>query len=156
MHNFALDRIKGQMFSLEKPKFTTAVKVNNIKELISEPISIKRLREIFMEELKEGTISQIKEEVFYKFSNIFEFVDWYTVHQQEFSEEQKLALNTLVQTRDYIFTGCNCKRNEREGAANNYYRDFWANNSKTDLVASILKVTGATKVLFEGIFSFPE
>jgi hypothetical protein len=87
---------------------------------------------------------------------LYEFAEWYEQHQEEFSQPQRVALDTIVQTRNMIGVGCKCTRNTRERIAREYFRDFWINNSKTDMMGVLLKATKAKKVTFTNVLSYPE
>lgn len=145
-----LERLMGEIKRVE-----TFPKVEPIKEPISEPVPPEELKsalESILVEVKEP-IQETPQEI--NFANLFEFVDWYEKNRSGFSEEQSKALNTLVQTRDMVGVGCPCRRPQRERAASEYFKTFWENNSKTDLITTLIKVAGINKVSFGGFLSYP-
>jgi hypothetical protein len=151
MHNFLLERLKKQM---EKAKVKAIQPVIEIVT-ISPPVSLILLRQLLNEAIKEELIVKptIPQEL--SFANVFEFVEWYEKNQENFSPEQRVALNTLVQTRDMIGVGCNCRRPQREQAAWEYFKIFWENNIKTDIIPTIMKISGASVVKFGNFLIFP-
>ena len=124
--------------------------------LTSAPISLEDLRKLLMDEM-----GVVHEEALVKlvdtlnFDNIYDFSDWYVIHQMEFSELQRLALDTVLQTRRTIDAGCACKRTRREALAHEYFSAFWTNNIKTDLLSAIAKIAEASKVIIAGCYTYP-
>jgi hypothetical protein len=123
---------------------------------LSPPISLDELREILMQELEVAPIKQeepIQSQTVH-FENIYEFTNWYAENQLKFSSQQRTALDTLMQTRGMMESGCACKRNSREHIGNSYFIEFWTNNCKTDILPTIAKITGASTITIASCCSF--
>lgn len=151
MHNATLERIRSQIHgqSMDKPSIQPVIE-------ISPPVSLEilriRLQEIFVEPPKvEVPIAPLDKH----FNNIYDFVAWYVENQVRFTEGQRNALNTLVQTRVGIDQGCNCKKNTREAIANEYFQTFWRNNKETDMMPTLLKALNVQKVSFGKFLTYP-
>ena len=152
-----LRRIQSQMGTRYTPD-TVRIAYAAIQEVVdSSPITLDELRMFLMSELG---VSQIVPEVCppaedIYFGNIYDFVSWYSVHQMEFTEQQRVALDTLLATRNGIESGCACRRASREHLAHSYFGQFWANNCKTDLLETISKITGSARVSIGNICVYP-
>ena len=51
--------------------------------------------------------------------------------------------------------GCACKRNQRLSSAANYFKIFWQNNIKTDLITTVLKICKTEQISFGDFLIFP-
>ena len=126
---------------------------------LSTPISLDELRDILMHELSSPVNPEqpapctVPEAI--HFENIYDFSSWYSSNQHGFSSLQQVALDTILQTRQLIEVGCACKRASRENMAHQYFNTFWTQNRKTDLLATIAKVTKAKKVSIGAICAYP-
>lgn len=158
MSNIVLDRIKRQTennFQLNKIEQV----VNNVFNQQNQiPLSTNELQStlenlFLVEEKREENITPKSEDLF--FPDLFHFCEWYLNNQKGFTEIQKKALGTLVEARDLINVGCACKRQQRLDAATNYFKIFWENNLKNDLIPTILKISQAKKVVFGNFLQFP-
>ena len=151
MSNYVLDRIQQQIRH-EVP--VAAPRIENTI-VISPPISDSVLHDLLMKEFAMfvPVVEETKKEI--AFSSIYDFVPWYETNKQLFSENQQTALNTLVNARDGIFSGCNCKRQNREYAALEYFKNFWINNSTTDMMPALLTSLGASKVKIADFVNYP-
>lgn len=89
------------------------------------------------------------------FPHLWSFVEWYEPNREKFSEAQRTPLDTLIQTRDMVNSGCGCKRASREAAANDYFKSFWLNNQSNDLIPSVLKHVGSERVQFANFLTYP-
>ena len=145
--NLVLERIRRQINvpTQESPRPQTVMMVQD-----DPPVSLIELKEllshiIFDWPIPPKPMSDPVEEV--SFPSIFDFVGWYEQNKTKFSGPQQEALDTLVGARRMIEDGCACKRHGREYAANEYYRTFWTNNLKTDMMSTLLSALGAKKVL---------
>jgi hypothetical protein len=145
MGNLALDRIKQQINS--PPVASTHVEASPqvVEKPRPNPISSEELRKIFMPEEQAPVVAPSEDK---KFDGIEEFVAWYLPVRDKFSDPQNVALSTLVQTRDFINSGCGCKRQQRLNQANEYYKSFWSQNTATDLPQKVCEVGGFKSVLF--------
>ena len=145
MSTIALDRIKSQ---IQNNKIENKViNIPKLEQFLSPLLSTEKLTEFL-----KGIVAKItKEKIIQvpmvidhlKFDNLLDFVDWYEKVKDKFPEKQQVALNTLVEARNNIVPGCNCKRQQRQNAAFQYFRIFWDNNKKTDIPDSVLKISGA-------------
>jgi hypothetical protein len=155
MHNqIVLDRIQNQRQRLSQPVKKTARVIDNIP--LSPIVPLDELKTILMNELGEKVQPEKCEEILsVHFENIYDFCSWYAEHQNDFSEMQRAALDTVLQTRSLIESGCACRRASREAMAHDYFAQFWTNNSKTDLLMTIAKITGAAKVSINSYCSYP-
>ena len=145
MSSITLDRIKSQ---IQNNKIENKViNIPKIEQVLSPLLSAEKLNEFL-----KGVVSKIKKETIIaapvvidhlKFDNLLDFVDWYEKVKDKFPEKQQTALNTLLEARNNILVGCNCKRQQRQNAAFQYFRIFWDNNKKTDIPDSVLKISGA-------------
>lgn len=144
MSNLALNRIKEQI--KVPPLASTHIEVSLpvVEKPLPMPLTSEEIRNIFMEpEAPELVPSEIK-----IFDGIESFVAWYVPLNNKFSEAQNMALSSLVQTRDFINSGCGCKRQQRLNQAEEYYKDFWTRNASTDLPQKVLEVGGFRSVIF--------
>jgi hypothetical protein len=101
-------------------------------------------------------VSATPQEAYIHFENIYDFAQWYGSVQGEFSPMQRTALDTVLQVRTLIEQGCACKRASREAHAHQYFNTFWLNNKKTDLLATIARITGARRVTIGTLCAFPD
>jgi hypothetical protein len=153
MHNVALDRIRSQVQGIP-PMQTAAITVIEIPE--NPPISRDELRVLLLDLFKEeAPIVIIPASPLTHFVHLWSFVEWYEPNKEKFNEQQRQALDTLLQTRDMVNTGCPCKRAHRESAANEYFKSFWLNNQDNDLIPSVLKHTGSDKIQFANFLVYP-
>lgn len=89
------------------------------------------------------------------FPDLFHFIEWYLGKENLFTERQNNALKTLIEARDTINIGCACKRRERLNSAINYFKIFWTNNIKTDLISTVLKICQTERVKFGDFLQYP-
>lgn len=151
MSNPVIDRIQNQITQkAPQPLLIAAEQIT-----ISPPVAESVLYELFLKEFLEESLPVQVTPQEAGFGNIFDFVAWYVEHQDQFSPEQRVALNTLVQTRDMVFQGCNCKQPQREYAAREYFKTFWTNNANTDMMPTLLKALGVQRVTFEKFLAYP-
>ena len=159
MNNIALERIKSQSKDFVKTPIAFGGAVKIVENPAIKPEDLKK----FLEEelLKENKIQNIniftdnKNQDFSlkKWDNLYDFVLWYSGKRDLFSDKQKSALDTLVQARDLINKGCACRKRQREEVSFAYYRDFWEKNKSTDLLFTVKKVAGTSKIeLFSDIY----
>jgi hypothetical protein len=152
MNSIIFNRIQEQQKhnSISKPKIVT-------NKPIIEPISPEKLQNelehLFQVEQVNNSI--IEKKNIQEFPDLFHFVEWYLGKESLFLEKQNEALKTLVQARDLINVGCACKRTQRIEAAHNYFKIFWANNAKTNLVSSVLQACKTESVLFGNFLHYP-
>jgi hypothetical protein len=144
MSNLVLERIKQQINPAPTPSTSIEVSTPVVDKLPPTPISSEELRKIFMPDAPPMPVALEDK----KFDGIEEFVAWYLPLRDKFTEQQNIALITLVQMRDFINSGCNCKRQQRLNQANEYYKTFWSQNQTTDLPQKVCEVGGFKSVLF--------
>jgi hypothetical protein len=151
MSNYVLDRIQKQF---HREVAVAAPRIENTI-VVSPPMSDTSLYELLMKEFAVfvPVIEPVTKEIF--FTSIYDFVPWYETNKELFPEAQQNALNTLVQARDGIFSGCNCKRQNREYAALEYFKNFWVNNRTTDMMPTLLTALGATRVRISDFVTYP-
>ena len=156
MSNLVLDRIKRQT-----DENTASNKIEQVLNHVFEkqnqiPISTEELQltlnNLFLEEPLKQDISPNE---LLEFPDLFHFCEWYLNHKEFFSENQQRALGTLVEARDLINVGCACKRQQRLDAAINYFKIFWENNTKNDLIPRVLEVSKAKRILFGNFLQYP-
>jgi hypothetical protein len=143
MSNVVLRRINQQINPPPQPSTVVEAPTHVVDKKLPTPLSSEEIRKIFMPEPEVATPSE--EQVF---DGIEAFVSWYLPVRDKFSEAQNMALITLVQMRDYINSGCACKRDYRLGQANDYYKAFWDGNRETDLPQKVKEVGNFKSVLF--------
>jgi len=149
------------MHSILQRRFQTTDNISQkIEEIymLGKPLSIDILRELLIKELKDIIEPQIIVDTIVEelnFASLYDFVDWYEGHQDGFSSPQRTALDTLIQTRNMINAGCNCKRPQREHIAAEYYQTFWENNAKTDIIPTLLKAAKAKRIRFGNFLCVP-
>jgi hypothetical protein len=145
MSTITLDRIKSQIENNRIP--TNLINIPKIEQILSPLLSAEKLSEflkgVITKISKEKVIEVPKVVEHLKFDNLLDFVDWYEKVKDKFPEKQQVALNTLLEARNNIVPGCNCKRQQRQNAAFQYFRIFWDNNKLTDIPKSILEISGA-------------
>jgi len=90
------------------------------------------------------------------FASLYEFAHWYENNISLFSEAQQKPLNTLIEARNLTTTGCNCDKNKRKIAAEDYFRNFWLKNKSTDLLPTLQKNLNTRKLIIGNFISFPE
>lgn len=145
MSNSVIERINNQIKQVVPQSIPTEVVAPEPeKPSIQNPLSSEEIRQIFL--IEEEKIIEKQDVVF---SDIESFVSWYQANQAAFSESQRTALNSLIEMRNYINSGCSCKRDYRLGQANNYYRDFWMQNASTDLPQKVKDVGNFNSVFFK-------
>lgn len=146
MSNFILNRIKNQINS-SKIKVKTNLPVEVKEDLKETPISPDKLKSIFMTELQEKPQETVStgEKVF---NGIEDFIDWYRPNKDGFTDDQIVALGTLIQVWQLINNGCSCKKAARRKSANDYFKTFWVKNQYTDLPTTIFKIGGYSKITF--------
>ena len=145
MSTIALDRIKSQ---IQNNKIENKViNIPKLEQFLSPLLSTEKLTEFLKQTVSKINSSKIIELPkiieHLKFENILDFVEWYEKVKDKFPEKQQTALNTLLEARNNILVGCNCKRQQRQNSAFQYFRIFWDNNKKTDIPQSILTISGA-------------
>jgi len=91
-----------------------------------------------------------------QFASLYEFVHWYENNRTLFSEVQHKPLDTLIEARNITTAGCNCDKNKRRIIAENYFKDFWIKNAKSDLLPTLQKNLNTKKLLIGNFISFPE
>lgn len=89
------------------------------------------------------------------FMNLGEFVEWYKNNKEKFSEKQSKALDTLVEAQSMTVGGCNCNLQHRKHMAEQYFRNFWINNQKTDILDTLQKIINSKKIIFGDFLAFP-
>jgi len=156
MNNITVDRIQSQI-----KQHTSALQAayDAIKETtLSPPISLEELRTILMTELEIGEPPPVElpmgpDEL--QFNSIYDFSDWYQNNQTGFNDNQRQALDTILQVRQMIDKGCACRRSSREHAAHAYFSDFWTKNQKTDLAETIARIGKVKRVRVASFCEFP-
>jgi hypothetical protein len=134
-----------------------------IKQELSKPVHIDILREELLKKLNPTPKITVSQEPEHKtpvielvhFAVLDEFVHWYEANKAGFSEAQQKPLNTLIEARNGTLGGCNCNRAKRKAIAEDYFRKFWFNNKKTDLLPTLLNIIKSKKVVFGDFLSFP-
>lgn len=149
------NRILSQMVPSTSVSPEEAYQAIQAVSQFSPPIALDELRDILLNEFGLKNQEEICELDSLHFESIYDFVSWYSANQSKFVQNQKVALDTFVQVRAAIESGCICKRAKREVVAHQYFADFWANNCKTDLLATVAKVAGAKKVSVGNLCSYP-
>lgn len=141
MSDITINRIVSQI------KNTVKMEQDNKKAPINDIVfvSLDDLRNILKKELVIEHVSEEKK-VNIHFQSIYDFVEWYEKNKEEFSIQQKTALDTLSVARRAIEAGCVCKRAQREIRAFQYFEQFWLNNKNSDLLPTILKITKVNKI----------
>jgi len=133
------------------------------EEDLSEPIEPEKLREKLLKKLnptpkiimnESEQTNELKIELVH-FTNLHEFVGWYENNKNKFSEKQNGPLNSLIEARDMTLGGCNCDREKRKIIAEDYFRKFWVNNQKTDLLPTLQKILNSKKIIFGDFLVFP-
>lgn len=158
MSNPVLERIKRQTEENFQFNKIDQVVLNVTQQQNQIPLSTQELQStleklfIVEEKLVEPVIAQIDD---LSFPDLFHFCEWYLNHKDGFTEIQQRALGTLVEARDLINVGCACKRQQRLDAALNYFKIFWENNMKNDLIPTVLKLSSAKKIVFGDFLQFP-
>jgi hypothetical protein len=159
MSNDVLNRIQSQIRKPNNQALPMETQVIQPAVVMSPDIPLEELREILMSEMNIQKVDVNKftpsPELTICFENIYDFSNWYTAHQDKFTNEQRVALDTILKTRAMIEAGCACKRSGRESAAHEYFGQFWSRNKHTDLLPTILKITSAAKISISGICSYP-
>ena len=154
MNNIVLNRFFEQRRDI--PPNALAPKAEPIVIPPDPAVSASELREFLNQTVVPNTVvvpeTQNDEA---RFPNIYNFVDWYSQNQSKFSAEQQTALNTLIQMRQLIENGCACKRAGREYAADDYYKTFWLNNVKTDMMSALLAALNVKKVFLSDCVVYP-
>jgi hypothetical protein len=149
MNNPVLDRIKRQIHSSKKESVFVQPKLVLVEEKVAQtPIQPEELKNLFMAEITETPSTSSVDTNHKNFDGIEEFVAWYLPLRDKFSENQIVALTTLVQAREVINVGCACKKTYRKNQANNYFKTFWLNNQNTDLPSKVLEVGQFASVTF--------
>ena len=134
MSEIAINRIMSQISKEELHQLIEPV--DNISSFL--PITKEELKLILCRELlAEKTIEIKEEEKVLKFENIYDFTAWYQANLGIFSQEQQVALNSLIEFRDTIDAGCICKRATREIKAHQYFEQFWLKNNGSDLLPTL-------------------
>jgi len=90
------------------------------------------------------------------FASIIEFVHWYSNNKNLFSENQIKPLDTLIEARNITIGGCNCDSEKRKWIAEDYFKKFWTQNKKTDLLPTLQKILNTKKIIFGDFLSYPE
>lgn len=164
MNNLILERIKSQ--EIQKTNNTPVNNFISNQQIYTEHIPILELKEILnklfkIQETKKDVILD-KENIISipilsikEFTDLFNFVEWYLNNENKFNEKQQIAIKTLVQARDLINVGCACKRPQRFNAAVNYFKIFWLNNIKSDLMPTLLKACNSEKVILGDFLQYP-
>ena len=156
--NIAFERINSQIkeadkkISLPKINEKEAETIENIEIYQKDtPLNREDLKNLLMEELKAlepELYLESTEKCEKKFEGIEDFVVWYLEHKNKFSENQNIALSTLVKLNEMINIGCGCRRSARANASNSHFKTFWQKNAQTDLPAKVLEVGNFSKVVF--------
>jgi hypothetical protein len=166
MSNSILQRIineKKQIKYKEKLVIKEADEFPTEQEDLSEPIQPEKLKEKLLKKLNptpqiimndSEQVSEFKIELVH-FTNLHEFVGWYENNKDKFSEKQNGPLNSLIEARDMTLGGCNCDREKRKIIAEDYFRKFWINNQKTDLLSTLQKILNSKKIIFGDFLVFP-
>lgn len=143
MSNLVLNRINKQINNVT-PVVTVVEPAPVLhEETKSIPLSSEEIKNLFIEEKPvETSLNEIT------FDGIESFVAWYQGKEKDFTPEQNVPLSTLVEMRNYINSGCGCKRDYRLNQANEYYKEFWRQNSQTDLPQKVKDVGKFNSVLF--------
>ena len=123
---------------------------------VSTDILRQRLNELLMPQPKviQEQSSPVIELI--HFASLFEFAHWYENNRALFSERQQEPLNTLLEARNITLGGCNCDQEKRKMIVEDYFRRFWTENKKTDLLPTLQTILKTKKVLFGDFLVFPE
>lgn len=154
VNNTVIDRIRAQQS--KNAVFNQIVKEASPKPNIN-PIPPEELKILLYNLFQVESSSQenkLKSEI-YSFPDLFHWVEWYLTNKDKFNINQQRPLDTLVQAKDLINVGCACKRNQRFDAANNYFKTFWTNNLKNDLLPTILSILKVKSMQISDFLIFP-
>jgi hypothetical protein len=151
MSNFVIQRIQRQI-NVNTP--APVVVAESVYEL-SPPVPADELYLLFVKEFTQEIPKVMEANKEIGFGNIYDFVAWYVENKKHFSAAQQVPLDTLIQTRDMVFQGCNCKQQQRDYAANEYFKTFWSNNVSTDIMPTLLKATNASVVKIGNFLVYP-
>lgn len=155
MSNLVTNRMRGQIVRPVKENFILNNPVS-FQPVSSPAIAPESLKLLLLESLKIASEpAPVVGDTCKLFNHVWDFVEWYEPNRADFSEDQKKALDTLIQVRDMVNTGCGCKRAHRESAANDYFKTFWLNNQTTDLLPTVLKISNSTKLQIGNFLTFP-
>ena len=154
MNNAVLERVNLRIKDAQiKPQIQEDF-IPEVKKNLPNPLSLVKLKGLLMDSLEntEPNITPVipvqeSEEVI--FNGIEHFVGWYETMKEKFTDPQRKALDTLIQARDMINTGCGCRRGHRLDGANNYFMDFWASNASTDMPKKLKEVANTKRVIFQ-------
>ncbi len=147
--------IKQRLVRVLKEKPVQVIVEENIP-LKYEPVAIppEEVKKIVLDFLNmpeqntsESGIPAPAEQSF-TFKGIEHFSDWYSQNMERFSEQQRIALGTVLQARQGINAGCSCRRNQRLRMAEDYYVHFFTQNAANDLISAIKLATGAQALIF--------
>lgn len=154
MHDIIFDRIRNQVQGIPAMQ---PMRIEHPPLIENPPVSREELHALFLELFKEPEPPAIIIESvpLVHFPHLWSFVEWYEPNREKFTEAQRVPLDTLIQTRDMVNTGCGCRRASRETAANAYFKDFWLNNQTTDLMPAVLKNVGSEKIQFAHFLTYP-
>lgn len=146
-NSFVLNRIQSQVKKIEHtPRIEPSIIVQKKKE-ISEPLKETQIKNLLMSELEIK--SEIKEEIITeKTFNLISFVDWYVSVRTNFTEPMQKSIDTIVQARTLIDKGCGCQKGNRTNRADDYFKSFWENNVKTDMIIKVSEILGIKKIKF--------
>jgi hypothetical protein len=151
MENIAFDRINDQIASaniINKPIFSKTPEIKSVEPEVALPnaLPLDELKELLSQEALPQTHNLNK--TLKKFEGIEDFVAWYVEKREKFTDNQNIALQTLVQIRDATNIGCSCRRNQRLIMANEHFKNFWEKNKFTDLPLKVMEVGGFTNLIF--------
>ena len=154
--NIVLDRIQQQQrninFQSQVENFAQEVQTAQKVEPISPEELQTTLANLFQVEPEIKPVEVVET---LNFPDLFHWVEFYLKNENSFNDKQKQPLSTLVQARDLINVGCACRRTQRLNAANDYFRTFWVNNSKNDLITTVLNAAKVQSVSFGDFLVFP-
>jgi len=150
MSNIVLDRINNStILRTKRVKFNEFVK----PVINSNPISQDSLKNILIERInkqeQQNKIQVISSQNERVFVDLNDFVGFYELNREKFSDKQKQALETLVVANKMISVGCNCSRNSRYNRAQEYFKTFWENNKITDMPKKVAEILGVKKIQFQ-------
>lgn len=112
-----------------------------------DPVSSEEMG-FYLTKLEEKTAPAIDPNSI-AFDCIQNFVGWYEQHRAAFNDKQRIALETLVAGRMQINLGCSCRQQARQKMADDYFKNFFLMNQKTDIIPAIKLAAGASLLIFK-------
>lgn len=154
MSSIVLDRMREQM-EANRPKKREIVQ-ESIASPESLPVPPEQLKAMLMEKLNIKSAEVTTPDVELKLPDLYAFSEWYEPRRSLFTETQQIALDTIVKMREGILRGCNCKRQQHDAIGAEYFKKFWDENAKTDMVQAVFKAANVSRIYISNNIKFPE